>query len=109
MAMVIIMLLHLYSAFSIWIYSNALYNTVEDFSRLLCGSVHNLFTVTSRIHSCPQNRISDARPQHRELHAQRGVTRQDYGVDRFRTSHNNAIVEEKQFITHSLAYFTFIW
>ena len=90
------------------IFKCALQHFVEDFSRLLCGSVHNLFSVTSRIHRCPQNRINDARPQHRELHAQRGVTRHDYGVDRFWTSHNNAIVEEKQFITHSLAYFTFM-
>ena len=32
--------MHLHSAFSMWIYSNALYNT---FARLLSGSVHNLF------------------------------------------------------------------
>ena len=28
-----------------------------------------LFSATSRIHRCPQNRTSDARPQHRELNA----------------------------------------
>ena len=38
--MVMVMVMHLYSAFSIGIYSNALYNT---FARLLSGSVHNLF------------------------------------------------------------------
>ena len=42
---------------------------VGDFARLLYGAVHNLFNVTSSIHRCPQNRMSDARPQHRELHA----------------------------------------
>ena len=42
---------------------------VGDFARLLYGTVHNLFNVTSSIHRCPQNRMSDARPQHRELHA----------------------------------------
>ena len=68
--MVMVVVMHLYSAFSMWIYSNALYNTfVGDFARLLYGAVHNLFNLTSRIHRCPQNRISDARPQHRELHA----------------------------------------
>ena len=40
---------------------------VGDFARLLYGAVHNLSNVTSRIHKCPQNRISGARPQHREL------------------------------------------
>ena len=47
----------------------ALQHFVEDFARLLYGAVHNLFDVTSSIHRCPQNRMSDARPQHRELHA----------------------------------------
>ena len=42
---------------------------VGDFARLLYGAVHNLFNVRSSIHRCPQNRMSDARPQHRELHA----------------------------------------
>ena len=28
-----------------------------------------IFNLTSRIHRCPQNRMSDALPQHRELHA----------------------------------------
>ena len=49
------MVMHLYSAFSMWIYSNALYNTLlvlqflGDFARLLHGAVHNLFNVTSSI------------------------------------------------------------
>ena len=48
-----------------WIYSNALLqHFVGDFARLLSGAVHNLFNLTSSIH-----RMSDARPQHRELHA----------------------------------------
>ena len=38
------------------------------FTRLLDGAVHNL-NVTSRIHRCPQNRISEAGLQYRELHA----------------------------------------
>ena len=70
--LVMVMVIHLYSAFSMWIYSNALYkHFVGDFTRLLYGTVHNLFlvNVTSSIHRCPQNRMSDARPQHRELHA----------------------------------------
>ena len=63
-------MLHLYSAFSMW--NNlkcALQHFVGDFARLLYGAVHNLFDVTSSIHRCPQNRMSDARPQHWELHA----------------------------------------
>jgi len=69
--MVMVMVLHLYSAFSMLIYSNAIYNTLwGTFARLLYGAVHNPFSnVTSRIHRCPQNRMSDARPQLRELHA----------------------------------------
>ena len=69
--MVMVMVLYLYSVFSMWIYSNALYNTLwGTFARLLYGAVHNLFfNVTSRIHRCLQNRMSDARPQHRELRA----------------------------------------
>ena len=64
------MAMHLYSAFSMWINSKcALQHFVWDFARLLYGAVHNLFNVTSSIHRCPQNRMSDARPQHRELHA----------------------------------------
>ena len=47
----------------------ALQHFVGDFARLLYGAVNNLFNVTSRIHRCPQNRMSDARPQHQELHA----------------------------------------
>ena len=50
------------------IFKSALQHFVGDFSRLLYGAVHNLFSVTSRIHRCPQNRMSDARPQQRELH-----------------------------------------
>ena len=66
------MVMHFYSGFSMWIYSNALYNTLwGTFARLLYGAVHNLFNVTSRIHRSAQNRMSDARPQHRELHALR--------------------------------------
>ena len=53
-----------------WIYSKcALQHFMGDFARLLYGAVHNLFNVTSSIHRCPQNTLSDARPQHRELHA----------------------------------------
>ena len=51
------------------IFKCALQHFVGDFARLLYGTVHNLFNVTSRIQRCPQNRMSDARPQHRELHA----------------------------------------
>ena len=41
---VMVMVLHLYSAFSTWIYSNALYNTLwGTFVRMLYGTVHNLF------------------------------------------------------------------
>ena len=47
----------------------ALQHFVGDFARLPYGAVHNLFDVTSSIHRCPQKRMSDARPQHRELHA----------------------------------------
>ena len=54
------MVMHLYRAFSMWIYSNALLqHFVGDFSRLLYGAVHR----------CTQNGMRDARPQHRELHA----------------------------------------
>ena len=35
----------------------------------LYGAVHNLFNVRSRIHWGPQNKMSYARPQHRDLHA----------------------------------------
>ena len=53
--------MHLYSPLSLWIYSNALYNIMwGTFARLLYGAVHNLFNLTSRIHRCPQSRISDA-------------------------------------------------
>ena len=40
------------------------------FARLLNAAGHNL-NLTSRIHRCPQNRMSDAIPQHQELHALR--------------------------------------
>ena len=68
--MVMVMVMHLYSAFSTWIYSNALYNTLWG-TLLDCfmAQFTIFFYVTSRIHRCPQNRMSDARPQHRELHA----------------------------------------
>jgi len=36
---------------------------------LWCSSQSFFLNVTSRIFRCPQNRMSDARPQHRELHA----------------------------------------
>ena len=53
------------------IFKSALQHFVGDFARLLYGAVHNLFflNVTSRIFRCPQNRMSDAIPQHREIHA----------------------------------------
>ena len=38
------------------------------FARLLNGAGHNL-NRTSRIHRCAQNSMSEARPQHWELHA----------------------------------------
>ena len=39
-----VMILHLHSAFSMWIYSNALYDTLWGTSaRMLYGTVHNLF------------------------------------------------------------------
>ena len=39
-----VMVLHLYSAFSMWIYSNVIFNTLSGTSaRLLYGTVHNLF------------------------------------------------------------------
>ena len=54
-----------------WIYSNALYNTLWGTlpDCFMAQSTILFFYVTSRIHRCPQNRMSDARPQHRELHA----------------------------------------
>ena len=69
--MVMVIVLHLYSAFSVWIliFKSALQHFVGHFARLLCGAVHNLFNVPSRIHRCPQKRMSDARQQHLELHA----------------------------------------
>ena len=54
--------------FYVNIFKCALQHFVGDFGRLLYGAVHNLFNVTSSIHRCPQNRMIDARPQHRELH-----------------------------------------
>ena len=44
MVMVMVMVMYLCSAFSMWIYSNALYNTLwGTFAGLLHGAVHNLF------------------------------------------------------------------
>ena len=52
-----------------YIYSNALYNTLwGTFARLLDGAVQDL-NLTSRIHMRPKNRMSEARPPLRELHA----------------------------------------
>ena len=51
------------------IFKCVLQRFVGDFARLLYGAVHNLFNERSRIHWGPQNKISDAIPQHRELHA----------------------------------------
>ena len=65
--LVSLMVMHLYSAFSMWIYSNALYYTL--WGTLPYGAVHNRSNVSSSNHRCPQNRMSDTRPQHRELHA----------------------------------------
>ena len=48
-----------------YIYKHALQHFMGDFARLLYGAVHKLFNVTR----CPQNRMSDARPQHQEFHA----------------------------------------
>ena len=62
--------LHWYSAFSIWIYSNALYNTLwRTEPDCFMAQFTIFFNVTSRIHRCPQNRMSDVIPQHLELHA----------------------------------------
>ena len=55
--------------FYVDIFKCTLQQFVGDFPRLLYGAVHNLFNVTSSIHRYPQNRMSDARPQQRELHA----------------------------------------
>ena len=58
------MVLHLYSAFSRWMYSNALYNTVwGPCQTALWRSSVVEFT------GAPQNKVNEARPQHRELHA----------------------------------------
>ena len=66
--MVIVM--HLYSAFPMWICSNALYNTLwGTLPDCLMAQFTIFFNVISRIHRCPQNRMSDDRPQNRELHA----------------------------------------
>ena len=50
------------------IFKCALQHFVGDFAKLLYGAVLNLFNATSRIHRSPQNIMSDAKPQHRELH-----------------------------------------
>ena len=67
------MVMHLYSAFSMWIYSNGLYNTLwgtlPDYFMAEFTIFFFFFNVTSSIHRCPQNRMSDATPQHQELHA----------------------------------------
>ena len=57
-----LMVLHLYSAFSIWIYY-VLQHFVGDFARLLYGAVHNLFNVRRRIHWSPQNKMNDVKTQ----------------------------------------------
>ena len=44
--------------FYVDIFKCALQHFVGDFARLLYGAVHNLCNVTSRIHRCPQNRMS---------------------------------------------------
>ena len=51
------------------IFKCVLQHFVGVFARLLYGAVHDLFNVRSRIHRSTQSRMSDARPQHRELHA----------------------------------------
>ena len=68
--MVMVIILHLYSAFFIWIYSNALYNTFwGTLPDCIMAQLTIFFNLISRIHRCPQNGMSDDRPQHRELHA----------------------------------------
>ena len=53
--MMMMMILHLYSAFSIWKYSNALYNTLwGTLPDCFYGAVHNRFIVTSRIYVPPE-------------------------------------------------------
>ena len=59
-----VMVMHLYSAFSMCIYLNALYNTLWwTLPDCFMAQFTNFFNVTSRIERCPQNRMSDARPQ----------------------------------------------
>ena len=49
------MILHLYSAFSIWKYSNALYNTLwGTLPDCFDGAVLNRFTVTNRSQVPPE-------------------------------------------------------
>ena len=68
--MVMVMILHLYSAFSTWIYSNALKNTLwETLPDYFMVQFTIFFNLISRIHRCPQNRMSDDRSQNRELYA----------------------------------------
>ena len=64
------MVWHLYSAFSMYVHIQMRFKTLSGgpFDRLLDGAMHNL-NVTSRIHRCPQNTMSETRPQHQELHA----------------------------------------
>ena len=43
---------------------------IGDFCQtVLWRSSQSFLNVTSRIHNCPQNRMGNARPQHREFHA----------------------------------------
>ena len=56
--------------FYVYIFKCALQHFVGDFHRTASWrSSQSFFNVTSRIHRCPQNKMSDARPQHRELRA----------------------------------------
>ena len=71
MILVMAMVLHLYSAFSIWTYSNVLYNTLwGTLPDWFMAQFTISFNVKNRIYRCPQNRMS-VMPllQHKELHA----------------------------------------
>ena len=68
--MVMVMILHLYSAFSTWIYSNALNNTLwGTLPDYFMAQFTIFFNLISRNHRCPQNRMGDDRPQNWELYA----------------------------------------
>ena len=54
--------------FDMDIFKYALRALWGTFARLLYGAVHNLYNLTTRIHRCPQNRMSDARLQHRKVY-----------------------------------------